>query len=407
MSGFLSLQVEGGGRTICAMKWPRVCLAVLLSLAFVPNEADGQSRRRGRAVQREVLREIDTASYRLYTDVDESELRGVVQRLEAMAQEYQRRTAELSGRADDRRLPFYLYRDIGKYHQAGGDAGTAGFFDGERLLAYIGERADSGAWSTIQHEAFHQFLAAKLGHELPIWLNEGLAEYFAEARFTGDAFISGLTPPWRVKRVQERIRSGSLPLIADLVMIPHDQWNEAKQIGFYDMAWSVVHFLAHTEGGAGQGRLVALIREGARGGNPLKALEEQIGPVGAVQQAWERYWLEMDVEKTWDAFAEVAVQTVCSFYWRALAAGEKPKDLRELMAVARQGRMGGEPLPAELLEDVVVWAGEMGEWTLADEKQKQVTLEREGVLVCARANVQRGQVVGVTSWIDTPDKAKR
>ena len=247
------LQVTRHGRTIYPMPRLLASLAILVVLAMSAAHAAQGTR------ENDGLVRVDTPTYQVYTDLDQRQLPGVLQRLEAMADEYRRRTAGLSDRLDDRRLPFYLFASREAYLRAGGREQTAGFFDGRRLVACIGEKADAKAWSVLQHEAFHQYLAATMGRDLPMWLSEGLAEYFAEARYTGESFQSGLTPPWRLRRLRESMRAGKLPTIAELVQMSPDEWNAAMSVDYYDAAWSLVHYLAHGEGDQGQRRLMSLI----------------------------------------------------------------------------------------------------------------------------------------------------
>ena len=46
----------------------------------------------------------------------------------------------------------------------------------------------TGLWQVLAHEGFHQFLGYELGREIPVWLNEGMAQYF---EFMLDANQSG------------------------------------------------------------------------------------------------------------------------------------------------------------------------------------------------------------------------
>ena len=59
----------------------------------------------------------------------------------------------------------------------------------------MAQKMDARTWHTVQHEGFHQFAHVVIRGDLPIWVNEGLAEYFGEAVFTGDGFVSGVIPP--------------------------------------------------------------------------------------------------------------------------------------------------------------------------------------------------------------------
>jgi len=101
----------------------------------------------------------------------------------------------------------------------------------------------------VQHEGFHQFAHAVIRGELPPWVNEGIAEYFGESIFTGDAFVTGIIPPFRLKRVQSEIQTNRFKSVKSMMLLSHQQWNSEMEIENYDQAWSMVHFLAQGENG--------------------------------------------------------------------------------------------------------------------------------------------------------------
>ena len=139
---------------------------------------------------------IETQFYTIHTDLADLPAREASIRITKMADEYERRTRGFGGRIDQK-LPFYLYQNPDDYYAAGGPKGTSGIFDGSRLMAVAGEKLTGLTWQTIQHEGFHQFARTLIQDDLPPWLNEGLAEYFGEAIFTGDGYVVGVIPPWR------------------------------------------------------------------------------------------------------------------------------------------------------------------------------------------------------------------
>ena len=126
------------------------------------------------------LPRYETKYYILYTDIPPQKAQEVALRMSKMAEEYHNRTRDFAG-VISTKFPFYLYRRYDDYVAAGGLKGTAGLFNGSALFAVAGERLDDRTWHVIQHEGFHQFAAAVIGGERPMWLNEGLAEYFGEA----------------------------------------------------------------------------------------------------------------------------------------------------------------------------------------------------------------------------------
>ncbi len=395
---------------------------ILLPVLFLAASAVAARPGRANARQRETsadepaMRSISTPDYVVHTDLPEDELGVVLQRLGAMTAEYRLRTSAISNRADDRRLPLYLYSKRDDFERAGGQKEAVGFFDGERLLACVGATADARAWHVIQHEAFHQFLIAKLGYEVPIWLNEGLADYFGESLYTGDGFVSGIVPQWRLRRLQQAIERARDAGLERLVSMTHEQWNGALRQESYDLAWSLVEFLAHGEDGAYQDGLTQYIRDSKKGGDPLRAFERTIGPVNDIQAKWRDYWLDYDQDESQRIYARAAAQTVCSFVARAMASHTTVKDLGELSQFAEQARpkpAKGELAPA-ILADCLEWSRDMGQWTLDQSPRApfQVQLKmKDGTSVYARCVLRNASVQSVESWIGsaqtTPAKRRR
>ena len=351
------------------------------------------------------LREIVTDNYIVRTDLPEEDLPPMLQRLAAMVREYRSRTAALSSRADDRRLPLHLYSELATYTAAGGTPGSAGFFDGERLLAYVGKLPDARAWHTIQHEAFHQYLSAKLGYEMPIWLNEGLAEYFGESLYTGDGFVSGIVPPWRLKQVRENIEHRRFIPLRDLLAMTHQQWNDSLNETNYDMAWSLVHFLAHSQRGRYQGELTRYIQDSAKGGDPLQAFAKTVGDPEKVEDAWIAYWRDLSESEVHLTYADAAVKTLSSFLGRAAAMQSRPVSIDKLAALAKSGDLPqprGQELPLPLLIECLTWSRDLGSWRLdqTPRPKANVTLQLDdGAIVQGSYIILRGRFDRINTWI--------
>ena len=134
-----------------------------------------------RASRRRALKRYEGRYYVINTDLAGDDLREADLRMTKMAEEYKKRTEGFSGTIGHK-FPFFLFRDLDDYHAAGGMQGTAGVFNPntDTLMAIAGEKTTAYTWSVIQHEGFHQFARTVIGGELPIWVNEGMAEYFGE-----------------------------------------------------------------------------------------------------------------------------------------------------------------------------------------------------------------------------------
>jgi len=285
------------------------------------------------------LKAYPTKYYLIQTDLGPDEAREAQVRMTRMAEEYQRRTEGFAGRITTR-LPFYLYKDRAGYAKAGGAENSAGYFDGERLMA-VTLRTQDGAislstWDIVQHEGFHQFAHAVIG-DLPMWADEGLGEYFGEGLFTGDGFVTGLSPQGRRLRVQKMFVEGKEEPLKDFLAITRERWNERIEMGRYDEAWSLVHYLAHGEEGRLQKAFVGYMQEVGKGGDWQKAYNRYLGSIPKLEERWKRWWIEQPNNPTADAYARVTLAMLTSFLARATAAGQTFADFDALVKTPAEG----------------------------------------------------------------------
>lgn len=111
----------------------------------------------------------------------------------------------------------------------------------------------------LRHESTHALLHSCLP-TVPLWLDEGLAEYFElppEKRAGGNPYLIGIT--WNA-------RFGAVPSLQKL-----EQLTDIKQMGQrqYRDAWAWVHFLLHASP-EGKAELAAYLADIARGASPGK-----------------------------------------------------------------------------------------------------------------------------------------
>jgi tetratricopeptide (TPR) repeat protein len=150
---------------------------------------------------------------------------------------------------------------------AGKTTNAAGYFLPRPFRNWIVLDATAGGDTTrlVYHELFHAIMDASLGSgTLPVWLSEGLAEYFS-------TFVSepGSTSVSAGHPIEEHLQYLELekPLPWDEVFrTTHDSpaYNEKKRQGaFYAQSWLVVHYLNGTEeGGRAINRYLTLLRAG-------------------------------------------------------------------------------------------------------------------------------------------------
>jgi hypothetical protein len=122
---------------------------------------------------------------------------------------------------------------------------------------------------TIRHEGFHQYLDRLVGWS-PVWLNEGLAEYFEGSRLVNAAWSDGEMQPGHVRLLQ---KSAMTPL-KDFVRIHPGAFYEPKSVDLnYAEAWAFVHFLLNS-GAKNKQRFERLLDALIGGAKPRAAIAE-------------------------------------------------------------------------------------------------------------------------------------
>ncbi len=223
------------------------------------------------------LREIETRHYTLHTDVDNALAKDLAARLDGMYEEYDRRLADFkkADANDSARFEVYVFAKRMDYMKFTNNrlANSGGVFipDRNQLASYLEGQGRDAMRRTLQHEAFHQFAFRSISGSLPPWLNEGLAQLFEEAIWTGKSFMLNQVPPRRTRQLHSDVKARKLVPFDDFLPITLDEWNhtlttDVERGGVqYNQAWAMVHFLvnAGTENGGKpkyRDRLVKLLK---------------------------------------------------------------------------------------------------------------------------------------------------
>ncbi len=305
----------------------------------------------------EGMKRIESRSYLIIHDLTDAEAAEAAMRMDAMADEYARRTRDFAGRVQGR-LPFILFRHENDYHTAGGMEGSGGVFDPNRrvLMAIAGKKLNNRTWSTIQHEGFHQYAFQTMSQDLPAWLNEGLAEYFGEGVFCGDAFVTGGIPTFRVKRLREGFEAKSFMPIDDMLALPYAEWNGNLKVQNYDQAWSMVQFLAHADNGRYQPVFNDYIRKLSQRRPPKMAWDETFGSTDGFERQWQTWWQTLGDSPTPAVYAEAAVRLLGGFAARATSQKQAFATTDDLLAAIKKREIKTFPAdawPTSLNDDCV------------------------------------------------------
>lgn len=330
----------------------RLILVLLASCASVASGQPAEALR---------LPKYESRYYVVYTDLPRDAAREAALRMTRMAEEYQARTADFAGSIKGR-MPFFLHADRAGYLANGGEESTAGYFDGSKLVAFSagGDEPDLRTWNTVQHEGFHQFAHKVMGQTMPSWIDEGLAEYFGEAIFTGDGYVSGVIPEWRAKRIRERLASGSFAPTTELIRWDLREWNSRMNVANYDHAWSMVQFLAHAEGGRYRKAFAGYINEVAQGRPKDRAWATQFGPVEPFEQAWRKFWLDLPPGSTDRLYLRAWTEMLTSYLARAASQKQAFGSFEAFLAAVENGEIKHHPddwLPPTLAATAVERVG--------------------------------------------------
>ena len=205
------------------------------------------------------FRQIKSRHYVVHTDIRSTFAEQFAERLDNIHDEYARRLSGF-GAVDGNGAPraeVHLFERQFDFMQFLGEpnAHVAGVFvpSMNRLALYLHNRPSLNR--TLQHEAFHQFAYNAISPAMPVWLNEGLAEYFEEALWTGERFLVGQVSPDRLRRLRDDIKNNRLIPFRQMMALSLEQWNRAagtdaeRATTQYNQAWAMVHFLAHAGNG--------------------------------------------------------------------------------------------------------------------------------------------------------------
>jgi tetratricopeptide (TPR) repeat protein len=218
--------------------------------------------------------------------------------------------------------PFLPLRD-------GRPAALRGYFhrdaDGYAIAMSVDDH-DEEASSIVFHEYAHLLL--QRGRTLPIWLNEGLAEYFSTFALTarGRTADIGRPVPRHVRLLRERF----LPLAAVLSMSAQSElYDEGERRSvFYAEAWALTHYLM---------------------------TEVPEGP-----EAISRYIAEPAADRTADErFRDAFGTTPAGFEPRLKAYGENPTFRSRIFTLP--ARLDAESGPARTLTEAeaAAWLGDL------------------------------------------------
>ncbi len=394
------------------MKTTISAIMVLLCMAAAaPADSNSDAHREDSGTETPAeFKSYSTRYYVVRTDLDPKIVREAAARLDSLLVEYATRTQGFSGRARTK-MSFFMFAKRADYYAAGGPTGTAGLYDGNKLMAVVPGKPDQQFWRIVQHEGFHQFADTVISPDLPAWLSEGLAEYFGEAIWTGDGYVTGVISNKRLKRIRKMLKAGNLRPIDDMAGLTISQWNAQLQKRDYDQTWSMVHYLVHAENGKHQKDFAKFVNDIVAGRPWSFAFINRFGEFGYFKRKYTEWWLALKDNPTAKKYDIATVQTLMSFLARATAEGQSFKDFNAFAATARQGKLRhakNQWLPQSLLTSALQRADSAGKWALRETNTVTALFLRkpDGTLIKATLTKADGRIGKVNVSISRPAPAK-
>ncbi len=253
----------------------------------------------------EVLNTYQTKHYTIHTNLARRDAQVYGRHMDRMFVEYSKRFKSFRKR-DRQPMSLYLVRTrddyIGLLDSFGINGSYSGgmFFYAQRgygLATWVEGQNPASVYDTLQHEGFHQFAHVYIGRELPIWVNEGLAEYFGDGLLVGRKMKLGLATERRVRIVQKAIRENVTLGFDYLLGISAKQWHHNMRSGSpkgslqYHQSWSVVYFLIHGDRGRYRGAFEKYLQLVGSGRQSEKAFRQAFGTedTEAFRKRWESF----------------------------------------------------------------------------------------------------------------------
>ncbi|NBC11141.1 MAG: DUF1570 domain-containing protein [Planctomycetes bacterium] len=279
-------------------------LAVVL-LALTASQAPPRAEAEAAGARFPGLRVFASAHYHIHTDLPRAAVVPIGRHMDAIHEQYTQRFAAFKTR-DRAPMPLYLFRTKATYHaflaahDLASDHSGGMFFVTPRvsgLATWVEGNSRSRTLSVLQHEGFHQFAWRHLGPGLPVWVNEGLAQYFEDAILIDGRLALGLANAGRVQRVREALEADEALKLSALFALTPERWGNTLREEpdradlLYAQAWSVAYFLIHADDGRYRrafGRYLELL---AGQHDPEHAFATAFGvaTLDGMERAWRRF----------------------------------------------------------------------------------------------------------------------
>ncbi len=285
----------------------RLLFLLLVLLLSLPTQAQTQQRSDDfiRIEPTPELTVYRSRHYRIHTNLTREETVPYGRHLDAMFDQYDKRFRSLGNVPIDP-MSVYLFRSEQQYDRFLAEHNidathSGGMFFVTHKLQGLATWVEGGSrrrtYEVLQHEGFHQFAWHAIGPKLPVWLNEGLAQYFESAVIADGQMALGMISRPRVEKVQLAIKADHVLALDKLMSITGEEWAKSLREDpdhaglLYAQSWSVAYFLIHGDDGAHQQTLFDYLKRLSNGDRPDDALLLSFGRSGlrTLDEQWRAF----------------------------------------------------------------------------------------------------------------------
>lgn len=263
----------------------------------------------------------------IYANDDEEEIRIYAENLEryhsAMEHVTQR---DLPRPSPSNRITVYAVGSADKVRRLAGSSGVVGFYvpRSKGSVAYVQDIKNKEglpdlSTKVLLHEYAHHFLSHTDRFAMPLWMNEGAAEFFSAAFFHPDGSVY-LGMPSSYREFTIFWKEEEMTSVRELLDLDWDRLKgrhaKDKQ-SFYGRSWILYHYLSTTEDRSGQLREYWL--EVLRGTSSLDAAQSAFGDLGVLERQLNRHFRDRNKQSHHVKADDITVSPVTI---RALSDGE-------------------------------------------------------------------------------------
>ena len=176
------------------------------------------------------------------------------------------------------------------YWEVKGRAHPAGFYIGGEDLVYVALQTDvqtENPYQIVYHEYTHAIINLNF-RALPVWFNEGLAEYFGNSVIRDKYVEVGKVTSYHLRTLQqERLIPIQTLFQADEHSPLYNEQNHTSM--FYAESWAIVHYLMVDPTARKQQLLNTFLKDWDKTGDQLEAAQQAFGDLGKFEETIESY----------------------------------------------------------------------------------------------------------------------